>query len=230
MNLATPLVLLLLVGCNATEVGTKPLAYTLVHLKTGPTKPATQEESKRIFAGHFANMGRLAREGHLVLAGPYGKERHDPLLRGIFVLGTGDRSDATRLAQTDPGYQAGVFVLEYHDLVTDAPLRAVVAKELAIEDQAAREGRPPEPGAGGRSYVLLTAKDGAAATAALRGHRGVLLLGQLDGTGAFAILDAKAPGDVANLLGPALQAAGDYVLDGWFAGGQLAHVAEFAAR
>lgn len=198
---------------------------TLVHLKTGPKQP-TKEEGAKIFAGHFENMGRLAREGHLLLAGPYGKTKHDPDLRGVFVLATADRATATKLAETDPAVQAGVFVLEYHTFATNAPLERYLARELAIEDQATREGKKLAPGEGGRSYVMLTAENGDAAMSVLAGHPGVLLLGRLDGSKALALLDAKETKDVPTLLGPALDRLGNHVLDGWFGGGQIAKLRE----
>ena len=44
-------------------------AYVFVILKTGPKTDQTKEESAKLFAGHMANIKRLAAEGKLVLAG-----------------------------------------------------------------------------------------------------------------------------------------------------------------
>jgi predicted TIM-barrel enzyme len=48
--------------------------YVLVVLKTGPTPVTDPEKRKTMFAGHFANMERLAKEGKLVLAGPFDED------------------------------------------------------------------------------------------------------------------------------------------------------------
>ncbi|HRN98293.1 MAG TPA: hypothetical protein PLA69_03100, partial [Flavobacterium sp.] len=44
--------------------------YVLVILKTGPAKPADAERQK-LMAGHMENIGRMADEGMLVMAGPF---------------------------------------------------------------------------------------------------------------------------------------------------------------
>ena len=201
-------------------------ALTLVFLKTGPQSgKLSGDENQRVFAGHFANMQRMAEEGQLLVAGPYGPVRHDAALRGLFVLDTGDRSRAEDWASTDPPTQAGVFVLEYHALATAAPLAACRERELAKVAAAKAEGRTPAPGEGGRSYVLLTAEDGGRARGALAplvADGRVLLLGRLDGTRAFALLDATDVDTARQKLGDAGPALGDYVLDSWFGGGELA--------
>ena len=83
--------------------------FTLVQIKTGPQSgKLSQEDSERAFAGHFANMGRMAEARELLVAGPYGARRHDPALRGLFLLATSDRAQAERQAATDPTTHAGV--------------------------------------------------------------------------------------------------------------------------
>jgi uncharacterized protein YciI len=231
-RLAVFLPALAIAACNAGPPAPPPasaLACTLVLLKTGPRTDLGADERSTIFAGHFANMQRLAREGHLLLAGPYGKEKSDPTLRGIFVLSTGDRAVAERLAGTDPGAQAGVFALEFHDLVTAAPLRDFLAAELAAEDAAAAAGKKLAPGEGGRLYVLLQADAGAQALAALADHPAVLLAGRLDGTRAFAVLDALDPAAAKALLAPLAERIGPCTLDSWFASGRLASLRDPAA-
>ena len=205
-------------------------ALTLVFLKTGPQSgklPA--EEHRRVFQGHFENMERMAREHQLLLAGPFGDTRHDPGLRGIFVFDTGDRARAEAWAATDPPTRAGVFVLEYHDLATAAPLAACRDADLARREEMERAGGPPDPGAGARPYVLLTVEDGARAreVLALKIADGtVLLLARLDGTRALAVLDAKDVADARTKLGPVAERLGDYALDDWYATDRLEHLAD----
>lgn len=221
-------------GCQSgATIGEQPapLDCTLVLIKTGPRlEPLTKEESDKVFAGHFSNMERLAHEGHLLVAGPYGKEKTDATLRGLFVLDTGNRQEAIRLAETDPGFQAGVFSLEYHDLATGAPLRECLASVLAQADAAKREGRPQAPGDGIRGYVLLKASAGEAAQVALRSLPGVLILGSLDQQSAWAVLDAADVPAARQLLAPVTTDLGECTLDAWYATGELAKMATFVRR
>ncbi|MGH8855243.1 MAG: YciI family protein [Telluria sp.] len=97
-------------------------SYVLVILKTGPTKVDDKAERDKIFAGHFANMGRLAAEKKLAVAGPLdGKEGR----RGIFVLATPDIEQARSYVETDPVIISGVMVAEYHKLYGSAALMMV---------------------------------------------------------------------------------------------------------
>ncbi len=214
------------IGCAGVPTGSEPRAYTLVLIRTGPKSgQLSEEENGAAFAGHFANMGRLAAEHKLVVAGPFGSQRHDDALRGLFVLNTGDRSEATAWASTDPTTQAGVFVLEYHDLATDAPLVAALDRSLQAEALAAAEGRTLQPGERMRPYVLLTAEDGAAAQdalAALLNGGGVFLLARLDGSRTLALLDAQDVEEAARRFDEPLARLGTCTLDDWYASRELA--------
>ena len=87
-------------------------SYVLVILKTGPTRVPDGEARKAMFAGHFANMERLAGEGKLVLAGPFSDDPDG--WRGLFVLAVDDIDEARALAETDPVIVHGEMVAEYH--------------------------------------------------------------------------------------------------------------------
>lgn len=205
--------------------------YTLVLIKTGPRSgQLSKEENARAFAGHFANMERLANARQLLVAGPYGERRHDPDLRGLFVLASARRDEARAWAETDPTTQAGVFVLEYHELETPAPLAAALERDLAWRAQQVSGGKTPEPGEGARPYVLLTAEHGDLAERELGALQtnagGVLLLARLDGTRAFALLDATDSAGARERFGPQLEHLGAHELDEWFASEQLAHLVE----
>jgi len=96
--------------------------YVLVILKTGPNKMAAGEARTKMFEGHFANMGRLAGEKKLVLAGPLdGKEGR----RGIFVFNTPDIDAAKSWVATDPVIINGEMVAEYHTFYGSAALMMV---------------------------------------------------------------------------------------------------------
>jgi uncharacterized protein YciI len=218
--------LTLVAGCASTKpAAAKPRAYTLVLIKTGPQSgKLSTEENQRVFAGHFENMARLANERKLLVAGPYGGERHDKNLRGLFVLDTGDRTEATAWAETDPPTQAGVFVLEYHELRTDAALLKQLEHDLDRTAKAKAEGKETKPGEGARGYVLLTAADGELAHRELKdlvAAKRVYVLADLDKAGVFAILDAKDLAAARELLGPRADKLGAHTLDEWFASDSL---------
>lgn len=202
-----------------------PRDGTLVVLRTGPrTAPLDAAQSRELFAGHFANMQRLAREGHLLLAGPYGEEKTDAALRGIFLLDTGDPAQAKAWAETDPTARAGVFALEYHAFATGAPLREVLTKELAEEDAAKTAGRTRQPGEGCRGYVLLTADDYGLAAPVLAARDDVVCLLRLDGTRALAWIDAPDPTTARAQLASIAPRLGAFRLDAWFGSGHLAEL------
>lgn len=87
-------------------------AYVLVVLKTGPTRVPDGEARKAMFAGHFANMERLAQDGKLVLAGPFSSDPDG--WRGLLLFAVDDIDEARRLTATDPVIQRGEMVAEYH--------------------------------------------------------------------------------------------------------------------
>ena len=85
--------------------------YVLVILKTGPNDASIKgKEREDMFAGHMANIGRLADEKKLAVAGPFGK--NDKTYRGLFILNVTTVEEAQRLAETDPAVKAGVFVVD----------------------------------------------------------------------------------------------------------------------
>ena len=84
--------------------------YVLVVLKTGPNTTATEEEKKRLFEGHFANIQRLADAGKLAVAGPFGQ--NDRQWRGLYIFNVATVAEAMELTRTDPAVAAGIFVVE----------------------------------------------------------------------------------------------------------------------
>ncbi len=65
--------------------------YVLAYLLTNRVDPGLDADARRTaLAGHFENMGRLAQEGVLVVAGPLGEPRSNPAQRGIFILDSAD--------------------------------------------------------------------------------------------------------------------------------------------
>ena len=105
---------------GADERGMKP--YVLVVLKTGPNKIPAGPERDEMFKGHFANMGRLAAEKKLALAGPF--DGVDGW-RGLFIFAVADIEEAKALVATDPVITKGEMVAEYHTYYGSAGLMAV---------------------------------------------------------------------------------------------------------
>lgn len=92
---------------GADERGMK--TYVLCMLKTGPKDAEIKgKERDEIFAGHFANIERLADEGKLVVAGPFGK--NDKSYRGLYIFNVPTVEEAEQLVALDPAVKAGVFV------------------------------------------------------------------------------------------------------------------------
>ena len=98
--------------------------YVLAILKTGPQDAVITDKDERaaLFAGHFSNMGKLAEEGKLVLAGPLGGEDGR---RGLFILNTADIDTAKEWVVTDPTIEAGVFVVDFSKYYGSAALMQI---------------------------------------------------------------------------------------------------------
>lgn len=86
--------------------------YVLVILRTGPRRVPEGDARKAMFAGHFANMERLAAAGSLVMAGPFTEDPDG--WRGLFLLAVDSVDEARRLTATDPVIVEGEMVAEYH--------------------------------------------------------------------------------------------------------------------
>ncbi|WP_244248431.1 YciI family protein [Flavobacterium foetidum] len=67
---------------HADEFGMKKYVFCL--LKSGSNTTVSKEESKKLFEGHMANINKLAKEGKLVVAGPFMK--NDRNYRGIYIF------------------------------------------------------------------------------------------------------------------------------------------------
>ncbi len=94
---------------GADERGMK--SYVFCILRTGPKDAEIQgKERQEIFAGHMANIQRLADEGKLAVAGPFGK--NDRNYRGLYIFNVATVEEAEKLVALDPAVKAGVFVPE----------------------------------------------------------------------------------------------------------------------
>jgi uncharacterized protein YciI len=106
--------------------------YVLCILKTGPKDAeVTGDERKAVFAGHFANIGKLADEGKLAVAGPFGK--NDKSYRGLYIFNVATVEEAEKLVVLDPAVKAGVFVAELTPWYGTAALMVVNETHKKIE-------------------------------------------------------------------------------------------------
>lgn len=102
---------------GADEYGMK--TYVMAFLKTGPNRSQNPEEAAKLQRAHLDNIKRLAEEGKLVLAGPFGD---DGEVRGIYVFDVSTVEEAKTLTETDPAIQAGRLVMELHPWYGSAAL------------------------------------------------------------------------------------------------------------
>jgi uncharacterized protein YciI len=83
--------------------------YVMAFLKAGPNRDRDSTEAAELQAAHMANIGRMAAEGKLILAGPF---LDDGELRGIYVFNVKTIEEARELTASDPAIQAGSLVME----------------------------------------------------------------------------------------------------------------------
>lgn len=129
--------------------------WSWVWILTGPRDQEVQGEARQAaFTGHFANIGRMAEAGELLLAGPFGEPRLRSDHRGMFLLATDDSERAREIAETDPTAEAGVFVFEIELFVSaDALERIGPMHAAAVEASGVAD---PPAGFHARPYVLLS--------------------------------------------------------------------------
>ena len=109
--------------------------YVFVILKTGPKDAEiTGEERKKTFEGHMANINRLADEGKLAVAGPFGK--NDMRYRGLFIFNVTTVEEAKALVETDPVIKSGMMIAEMTPWYGSAALMATndLHKKIAKKD------------------------------------------------------------------------------------------------
>lgn len=86
--------------------------YVFCVLKTGPKDAEIKDKAERakIFGGHMANIKRLAGEGKLALAGPFGTNEKG--YRGIFIFAVETVEEAQKLVDTDPVIRSGMMIAD----------------------------------------------------------------------------------------------------------------------
>lgn len=96
--------------------------YVMAFLKRGPNRDRSPEEAAQLQKAHMENIGRLADEGKLILAGPF---LDDGDIRGIYIFDVTTVKEAEKLTATDPAIKAGSLIMELHPWYGSAGLMMV---------------------------------------------------------------------------------------------------------
>lgn len=119
----------------ATELGADEYGmkhYVMAFLKKGPNQDQSEEEVRRLQRAHMDNIGKLAEQRKLVVAGPF---MDDTELRGIYIFDVETVEEAEALTKTDPAIKAGRLVMELHPwygsaaLIKSAEIHKTVSKK-----------------------------------------------------------------------------------------------------
>lgn len=114
---------------GADEYGMK--MYVLVILKTGTNTIDNKKFIDSVFQGHMTNIGRLAKEGKLIVAGPI--KKNDKSYRGIFILNVKSKDEAKLLLETDPAVHSQVLDAELYEWYGSAALAKYLPFHQLIE-------------------------------------------------------------------------------------------------
>jgi uncharacterized protein YciI len=85
--------------------------YVMAFLKIGPNRDQDSVKAAELLRAHLKNIQRMAKEGTLVLAGPF-LDGGD--VQGIYVFNVKTVEEAQKLTETDPAVKAGRLVMELH--------------------------------------------------------------------------------------------------------------------
>jgi uncharacterized protein YciI len=94
--------------------------YVLAILKTGSNRTEEKQRADSLFIGHMQNIGRLAKMGKLVAAGPLKKNEKE--YEGIFILNVKTIEEANALLETDPAIKAKMLEAELYQWYGSAAL------------------------------------------------------------------------------------------------------------
>lgn len=107
--------------------------YIFVLLKTGSNTTTDKEKINQLFRGHMENIGRLAKEGKLVVAGPF--KKNDKSYRGIFILNVRTAEEAKALLETDPAVKEKLLDAEILEWYGSAALPMYLPYHGKIEEK-----------------------------------------------------------------------------------------------
>lgn len=116
---------------GADEYGMKN--YIMVILKTGSAKIEDKNKLNELFKGHMDNINKLADEGKLVVAGPFGK--NDKNYRGIFIFNVKTVEEANALLAGDPAVKEKLLEAEILPWYGSAALGEYLKVHKTIEQK-----------------------------------------------------------------------------------------------
>lgn len=105
---------------GADDYGMK--AYVMAFLMRGPNRPEDPKIIDSLQSAHMANIGKLAEEGKLVLAGPF---FGDDDIRGIYIFDTDSIEEAAAWTATDPAIIYGSLEMDLRKWYGSAALMSV---------------------------------------------------------------------------------------------------------
>ncbi len=85
--------------------------YFIAFLKKGPNRSQNKEEADSLQKLHLGHLGRMYKEGHADISGPFGD---DGDIRGITIYNTPTQKMADSLANMDPMVKSGRLIIEIH--------------------------------------------------------------------------------------------------------------------
>jgi uncharacterized protein YciI len=83
--------------------------YVMAFLKRGINDTVSKERSAALQKAHLENIQRMAKEGKLIVAGPF-LDKGD--LRGIYIFNVTSVDEAKALTETDPAIKANTLSME----------------------------------------------------------------------------------------------------------------------
>jgi uncharacterized protein YciI len=107
--------------------------YVMAFLKAGPTKITDSAQRAQLLRGHLQNIMRLAKEGKLVVAGPF---LDNTSLAGVFIFDVRTTEEARELVNTDPAVKAGMFDVEFHPWYASAALMQVISVHGTLQKKS----------------------------------------------------------------------------------------------
>ncbi|WMN05926.1 hypothetical protein QYS48_31025 [Marivirga arenosa] len=114
---------------GADDYGMK--SYTLVMLKTGGGNIEDKAKVDSLFRGHLDNIGKLAAEGKVVVAGPL--EKNENNYRGIFIFDVSDKEEVAKLLLTDPAIKEDLLAYDLYNWYGSAALPVYLETHSKIE-------------------------------------------------------------------------------------------------